>query len=182
LDGDTVTAVSHGGGINGFNTWIARIPEDENLIVLLNNTGGTDLSGMSRQIMNILYEKPVELPKRSIGTELLEELESADLESAVAHYRDLRENRPDDFDFGETELNWLGYVLLEQDKIEEAIAIFRLNVEAYPESPNVYDSLGEAYMENGETEKAVENYQRSLELDPENSNAVEMLKKLRGGD
>jgi cytochrome c-type biogenesis protein CcmH/NrfG len=55
-----------------------------------------------------------------------------------------------------------------------------LNVEAYPQSGNVYDSLGEAYMVNGEKELAIENYEKSLKLDPDNANAVEMLNKLRG--
>jgi cytochrome c-type biogenesis protein CcmH/NrfG len=54
------------------------------------------------------------------------------------------------------------------------------NVELYPQSANVYDSLGEAYMKNGDKELAIENYQRALELNPANTNAVEMLKRLRG--
>jgi tetratricopeptide (TPR) repeat protein len=54
------------------------------------------------------------------------------------------------------------------------------NVEAFPESFNVYDSLGEAYMNSGDTEKAIINYQKSLELNLENNNAKEMLKKLTG--
>lgn len=58
--------------------------------------------------------------------------------------------------------------------------MFQLNVEAYPSSANVYDSLGEAYMLNGDQALAIKNYEKSLELDPANGNAVEMLKKLRG--
>jgi len=52
-------------------------------------------------------------------------------------------------------------------------------VEVYPQSNNVYDSLAEAYMVNGDRELAIKNYEKSLELNPKNSNAVEMLKKLR---
>ena len=55
------------------------------------------------------------------------------------------------------------------------MAIFKLNVELYPESANVYDSLGEAYMNSGNSKKAIKNYQKSLELNPENNNAKEML-------
>jgi cytochrome c-type biogenesis protein CcmH/NrfG len=53
-----------------------------------------------------------------------------------------------------------------------------LNVEAYPQSGNVYDSLAEAYTDNGDRRLAIANYQKSLQLDPSNSNAVQMLKKL----
>lgn len=73
----------------------------------------------------------------------------------------------------------LGYRLLGLKKVKEAIEIFKLNVEAYPQPYNVYDSLGESYMVNGDIELAIKNYQRLLELKPQNTNAVEMLKELR---
>jgi tetratricopeptide (TPR) repeat protein len=49
----------------------------------------------------------------------------------------------------------------------------------YPESGNVYDSLGEAFAAAGKKDLAIENYEKSLKLDPKNTNAVEWLKKLR---
>ena len=78
----------------------------------------------------------------------------------------------------ENDLNSVGYILLGKNKIKDAIDIFKKNVELYPESWNVYDSLGEAYMKNGDKELAIENYKKSLELDPKNDNAKEMLNKL----
>lgn len=54
-----------------------------------------------------------------------------------------------------------------------------LNVEAYPLSSNVYDSLAEAYMRDGDKALAIENYEKSLKLNPGNTNAVDTLKKLR---
>ncbi len=56
--------------------------------------------------------------------------------------------------------------------------IFRLNVEFYPASWNVYDSLGEGLALGGETEEAIKNYRKSLELNPKNSGGAEALKKL----
>ena len=63
--------------------------------------------------------------------------------------------------------------------INEAIAVFQLNVEAYPKSANPYDSLGEAFMTAGDRARAIASYQRSLELDPTNANAVAKLEQLR---
>ena len=63
-------------------------------------------------------------------------------------------------------------------KISEAIEVFKLNAEVFPQSSNVYDSLGEGYMKNDDKQKAILNYNKSLELNPENNNAVEMLKQL----
>lgn len=83
--------------------------------------------------------------------------------------------------YTEIEINQLGYALMGAGQLEAALQLFMLNVESYPRSWNVYDSLGEAYMKAGQKEKAIESYERSLQLNPANRNAVEMLRRLRGG-
>jgi len=75
--------------------------------------------------------------------------------------------------------NLLGYQLVGCAKIDEALRVFRLNTEIYPNSGNVFDSYGEALALKGDTAAAIENYRRSLELNPENANAALMLEKLR---
>jgi cytochrome c-type biogenesis protein CcmH/NrfG len=77
----------------------------------------------------------------------------------------------------ETTLNTLGYMLIEDDQTQDAIAVFQRNVQEYPQSSNVYDSLGEAYMKTGQKDLAIANYEKSLQLDPKNQNAVEVLKR-----
>lgn len=78
----------------------------------------------------------------------------------------------------ESTLNEIAYEYLDHEKIEEAIQLFKLNVEIYPNSFNVYDGLGEAFMINKDLKSAILNYQKSLEINPQNSNAVEMLEKI----
>jgi tetratricopeptide (TPR) repeat protein len=92
-------------------------------------------------------------------------------------YKDLKKSNPNEIH--EHTLNTLGYRVLRKNRIQEALEIFKLNVEIHPEYANGYDSLGEAYMKSGENELAIENYQKSLELDPNNDNAKEMLEVLR---
>ena len=53
------------------------------------------------------------------------------------------------------------------------------NVAEFPESSNVYDSLGEAYAAAGKKDLAIENHEKSLKLDAKNQNAVERLNKLK---
>ena len=175
---DSLKVISHGGGINGFNTLITRLVDDKHLIVLLNNTGGTVLNNMSIGITNILYGKPYDQPKKSIAEALFNFLTEKDITSAISHYHDLKEKSPNEYNFSERELNNLGYQMLGLEKVKEAIEIFKLNVEVYPASSNVYDSLGEAYMKSDQKELAVKNYKKSIELNPENTNAIEILKKL----
>jgi CubicO group peptidase (beta-lactamase class C family) len=76
-------------------------------------------------------------------------------------------------------VNQAGYTLMGSKKMDDAILMFRKNVELHPGSWNVYDSLGEAYMKNGDKELAVKNYQKSVELNPSNENGVAALKKMQ---
>jgi CubicO group peptidase (beta-lactamase class C family) len=97
---------------------------------------------------------------------------------AIEAYKKIKRETPNINVVSENRLNGLGYTLLQEKKMAEAIAVFKVNVELYPQSSNVYDSLAEAYMINGNKELAILNYKKSLELDPKNSGAITMLKKL----
>jgi len=79
----------------------------------------------------------------------------------------------------ESLLNLMGYDLIYEGKLEDAIAIFELGIRLYPLYSNAYDSLGEAYMKNEQKELAIKNYEKSLELNPDNENARKMLNKLK---
>jgi CubicO group peptidase (beta-lactamase class C family) len=65
--------VSHGGGIHGFITTIARVPEDDICIVLLSNASNTTVGEISKSIFAILYGKEYELPKERTEIKLPEE-------------------------------------------------------------------------------------------------------------
>ena len=79
----------------------------------------------------------------------------------------------------ESAINMSGYKLLQSGKTDDAIKLFTLNTEIYPDSFNVWDSLAEAYMEKGEKAKATEYYKKSLKLNSKNTNATKMLEKLQ---
>jgi len=173
-----VQVIRHGGGINGFSTILERFAKDKNLIVILDNTSSQNVGRLSGTIAKILYNQPYDLPKISIASTLLKTINEKGVEAGIAEYRDLKAKQAATYDFGEPELNDLGYRLMRMGKVKEAVEIFKLNVEAYPQAFNTYDSLGEGYMTLNEHELAVLNYKKSLELNPNNTNAVEMLKKL----
>lgn len=81
-----------------------------------------------------------------------------------------------------SELNTYGYILLSQNKLNEAIQIFRINTLAYPKDANTFDSLGEAYRKAGNIELAKENYQKVIELEPDNETALKALEEIVEGD
>lgn len=101
--------------------------------------------------------------------------------TAVAEYVRFRKAHPDEAPFTEARLNYEGYLRLQTGQVDEAIELFKLNVQAYPESWNVYDSLAEAYMTRGDRELAIANYETSLELNPENAGGRQRLEELRTG-
>jgi len=177
-----VPVIQHSGGINGFNTVIVRMVDDKRLIVLLDNEEhGQNLDRIARGLMSVLYDQPVDNPKQLIADTLSDTIFEKDVASAIARYRELKTGKTAaEYDFGEDQLNRLGYQLLQQKKVTGAIEIFKLNVEMYPQSSNVYDSLGEAYMVNGDKELSIANYKKSLELDPNNANAKVKLGSLTG--
>lgn len=121
---------------------------------------------------------PLREVKPSIAVTLRATITERGLEAAIQQHRDLKTNQSDAYDFGEPELNRLGYLYLRGGDLETALGIFKLNAETYPEAWNTYDSLGEAYMEQGNTDLAIANYRRSLQLNPGNDNAREMLARM----
>jgi len=117
-------------------------------------------------------------PRKSIAETLSATIASSGIDQAVRQYHDLKASATATYNFDEDQLNALGYQLIGSRKFKESIRILQLNVEAYPQSSNVYDSLGEAYLDDGNKPLAIANYRKSLELNPKNRGAVAMLQKL----
>jgi CubicO group peptidase (beta-lactamase class C family) len=181
LDDDKteVATISHNGGINGFSTVEIRLPDTQDLVVLLDNTSrGDKLDAAAKGILDVLRGIEPPAPKASLVDELMKTLATGDARQAIARYRELKTKSPQTFDFSEPELNRLGYTLLQRGRVTDAIDVFLLNVEAYPKSWNVYDSLGEAYAVHGDRDLAIANYKKSLELNPKNENGAQALKRL----
>jgi tetratricopeptide (TPR) repeat protein len=80
----------------------------------------------------------------------------------------------------EAAANRRGYELLRRGDVDGAIRVFEQNVQAYPRSANVYDSLAEAYEKAGDTPKAIENYRKAVALNPRAKNARYAVARLTG--
>lgn len=117
---------------------------------------------------------------RPIGERVLDVIDRDGVEAGIAAYRDLRETEPDRWDFGASQLNTVGYKLLQNGDVEAAIAIFRANIAEHPDSIGAHDSLAEAYAAAGRTDAAIEEYDRVVAEEPWSTGAVEMLRWLRG--
>jgi dienelactone hydrolase len=101
------------------------------------------------------------------------------LDAAIRIYREARARYPQETIIRETILRRIGNEAGYYGNSAQAVDIFKLYVEAYPQSAAAYDSLAGAYQNVGNKELAIKNYEKSLELNPQNTNASEQLKKLR---
>jgi len=83
-----------------------------------------------------------------------------------------------DYTEGSKELNTYGYKLLRSNQIEKALFVLDLNSKMYPNNPNVFDSLGEAFYTAKNYTEALKNYGKVLALKPDDKNALEMIEKI----
>lgn len=97
---------------------------------------------------------------------------------AMQYYEDAKKRDPSVFLFPEFAVNALGYERLQADQAAEAVEIFKINVAAYPASPNVYDSLGDAYVAAGNRDLAIQASRKTLELLDATPNLNEQFRKL----
>ncbi len=116
--------------------------------------------------------------RKIIGKLPFELAEENNYAEALLAYQKLKKENPSHNMVQESTINRFGYEKLGENNYGVAITIFRINVELYSNSANVYDSLAEAYMLSGDKESAIDFYKKSLELNPKNTNAVKMIEKM----
>lgn len=97
--------------------------------------------------------------------------------------------------FGEMQKKFPGWLLFSEQNIYDAghrylnegdqasaLEVFKIYVQAYPESWYSFDSLASAWMKSGNRKEAIENYRKVLELNPENEGAKKALVDLNPQD
>jgi CubicO group peptidase (beta-lactamase class C family) len=171
----------HNGGNEGFVCYYGGDFEGGNGIVVMTNGRMFPIINeivASIASLNNWKNYPLESQKESIALTIRKECHK-NIDKGIELYKNLKKNNITDYNFSdESELNQLGYELLQNAKIDSAIKIFNLNVNEFPNSANVYDSRGEAYFNKKEYLLSKNDYLKTLELDPTNQNAKEMLLKI----
>ncbi|MDX1940979.1 MAG: DJ-1/PfpI family protein [Saprospiraceae bacterium] len=131
-----------------------------------------------------MYEEMAELYKIQgkyappMQEEFVDILLAGKIDEGIAIFDKVKKTYPNWMLFKESAINWVGYNLVNRKDYDNAIKVLEMNVKAYPDSFNVYDSLGEAYYNAGKIDKAKWNLKKSLELNPDNKHAEELLTKI----
>jgi CubicO group peptidase (beta-lactamase class C family) len=169
----------HSGADEGFQALLLMNADTGQGAALMANSDNGNLvaSDLMRSIAKEYGWKHVE--KRGPFEELMLTAKLGGVDAVLSKYDVLKgsggaKSRPPEF-----VMNALGYESLRNGKTDDAIRIFQKNTVEFPESSNVYDSLGEAYAAAGKKELAIENYEKSVKLNPKNQNGIDRLKKLK---
>lgn len=120
-----------------------------------------------------LIKSPGQAPAVKNATPIPDQVKTLDLidqpggpEKAAQILADARQRDPKAHPFDEAIVNFMGYEHLQSGDTKGALAILQLNATAYPDSPNVYDSLADAYLAAGQKDLARQNAKKTLELLP----------------
>ena len=103
---------------------------------------------------------------RSLAAELSERGNDGITEELLSKIEQLKNNFSDIYYLNMYEMNTLGYSLMEKDRMEDAIKVFKLNIEFFPTSAFCYDSMSDGYIKTGENDLAIKCIEKALELLP----------------
>ncbi len=170
--------------IKGWDEGFAQLRIGDQAILVIPPQLGYGIRGAGNVIPPnatlVFFVELLDIKTTSLSDTLSQTLDAKGIEAMLARYRELKSAGNQDIYSSESDINGWGYRLLAKKRMREAIEVFKLNVEAYPQSANVYDSLAEAYLNSGDKQLAIENYQKALELNPQMESARNALKELTG--
>ena len=116
---------------------------------------------MNQQSINEFYQKTQSIDKT------IEEIKHQFKQGTLSAYN-----------VSEDAVNNFGYELISKNLNTEALKVFELNTQLYPNAYNTFDSYGELLLKLGKKKDAAKAYKESVRLNPENENAVKILRSL----
>jgi tetratricopeptide (TPR) repeat protein len=148
---------------------------------LIPGHGGALDPGDIRRARDFALAKKAELKgKRSAFLAFRGVYEEQGLEAGLAELDRLWARR-DEFFFIHDEFDAYVYRRMTDGDLDAAIGLFKKLSSLFPDAPNAFDSLGEAYLRKGVREMALRAFERCVALDPEHENALARLEELKRG-
>lgn len=117
--------------------------------------------------------------KPGIGELLSKTLAESGGEAAAAQARQLKQEKPNDYDFGGPQIGINVNRLMQRRKLQDALALLKVGIELYPEEPGFHARSGEAYAALGDRDAAIREYELSQKLNPDGTESKEMLRRLK---
>ena len=173
---DSVFANYHLGTTEGFLSFMVRIPSTNSLIVFLCNSSPTHFFGIAKDLMKVLYDKPVAL-KQPVHKVLESLLASANGEKAVSEYAKMKQDSAHYY-IDWLAMNQLGDQLYTAKRYDDARLIFENNAAEFPHRDLALFSLAKTYEVLGKKQEARAWYKKVLAINPLYEEAKNRLKDL----
>jgi len=105
---------------------------------------------------------------RLLSQEMLLAAHQSGGQGAVDKFNELKESSSDigAYDFREGETNTVAENLAEEGKYEDALVVYTMNIERFPESASIWFGMGSAHENLGHVPAAIEAYEKAVALDP----------------
>ena len=174
---DSITANYHLGSTEGFISFMLRIPETNSMIVILCNSAPTDFFGITKNLIRVLYDKPV-LLKEPAHKKMETIITANNAEKAVAAYKIMKTDTARYY-VDWLQMYFLGEKLLSLKRYDDARIIAENNALEFPERDFVALSMANIYLALNRKEEAIKYYKKTLQLNPESEEAKNRLKELR---
>jgi tetratricopeptide (TPR) repeat protein len=104
--------------------------------------------------------------EKLLGAGLGPQKQASDIAKAVQVFRDAKRDNPDVVIFREAAVNLFAFRFLRQNRIKDAIELYRLITEAYPNSVHAHNNLGNAYRQDGQKDSAISAFEKALQALP----------------
>lgn len=180
MDGERMIFHKHDGTARNYQALLISNVLKGRTVILMTNNQQNNLYAINASIESILDHKPYVKIKKSVTGAFGSQLETMNGQQVLAFFEKMKKEHGEEYSFdAESTLNDIGYMLLRNKKPDDAILVFEYNTKLFPESGNVYDSLGEAYYAQGNKQRALLNYSKSLQLDPANEVAKKIVSELQ---
>lgn len=151
------------------NTWI-------------DNTGSYEIAfliGNDNEVTGLNLTVGFEFLKGEPVTNAMEPvIRESGVEAGLKKYDEIKKSSNDYYFFSEQMLHQLGHSLLKENKVDDAIKVFRKNVQEYPDSFLTNDALAETYLKKGDNKKAVKYFKIAVRLNPEYDYGKKMIEEL----
>jgi len=171
-----IETIGHSGRIAGYRTSIVRIPETNSCIILFSNSGNAKLYGIIKSILAILNDKTYDFPLKPITLFMDRIIAKDGIDKGIAFYK--ANSNDSRYRISEDELILSGYYFLKKDSFDEALKIFKLATEVFPDKYNPHFSYAESLLKIGKKKEALTSYKKSLKLNPNSGRAARMIEKL----
>jgi CubicO group peptidase (beta-lactamase class C family) len=175
---DSVGANFHLGMTEGFISFMLRIPSTNSCTIILCNSSPTDFFGITKNLIKVLYGKPVDL-KQPVHKKMETLISKIGAVKAIEEYKKMKKDSTH-FYVDWISMNFIAEQLLNLKRHEDARIISENNVLEFPDKDLVMLTMGNIYLALNRKQDAIKFYKKTLEIYPGYQEAKTRLKELEG--